>query len=103
MGREDALGQIGDDFKFVAEAYCRVLMLERQLPVWKKTIPPLRTVGGVAGGDKYRIMGILFKFSVDSTGAPMSYLVSFLIINFLTFLIGIVITNVNMKKRHVWG
>ena len=35
----------------------------------KKTIPPLtQQLGGVAGGEKYIVAGILFKFAIDSQG-----------------------------------
>ena len=34
------------------------------LPVEKKTIKPI-SIGGIAGGDKYLVNNILFKFAVS--------------------------------------
>ena len=36
------------------------------MPPSKKTIPPV-SLGGVAGGEKYVVNGILFKFALDSS------------------------------------
>jgi hypothetical protein len=65
------------DFVYVAETYGKIIIAgntgkchfgnttERNLPTVVKTIKPVH-VGGVAGGEKYRVAGILFKFAVDS-------------------------------------
>ena len=43
-------------------------MLERSLPLWRKTILPVDSLGGVAGGEKYCCQGILIKFACDDQG-----------------------------------
>ena len=55
------------DFIHAAQTYGRIIISEVYLPVRKKTIKPLN-LGGVAGGDKYVVHNILFKFAVDSAG-----------------------------------
>lgn len=58
------LAYLAHDFQHAAEVYGRIIISERYLPVEDKTIKPL-DIGGVAGGDKYVVMGILFKFALD--------------------------------------
>mmetsp|Transcript_7050 Transcript_7050/g.17843 ORF Transcript_7050/g.17843 Transcript_7050/m.17843 type:complete len:699 (+) Transcript_7050:175-2271(+) len=50
------------DFIYAAEIYGRIIISERYLK--KKTIRP-KDVGGIAGGSKFIVHGILFKFAVD--------------------------------------
>eukprot|EP01127_Copromyxa_protea_P019033 TRINITY_DN6095_c2_g1_i1.p1 TRINITY_DN6095_c2_g1~~TRINITY_DN6095_c2_g1_i1.p1 ORF type:complete len:923 (-),score=155.82 TRINITY_DN6095_c2_g1_i1:794-3562(-) len=57
------LSTLGRDFISVAEMYGRVIISE--LYVDNKTIPPMK-LGGIAGGSKYIVQGVLFKFSLDS-------------------------------------
>jgi hypothetical protein len=40
---------------------------ECHLPFEQKTLKPV-SVGGVAGGEKYIVSGILFKFAIDHYG-----------------------------------
>lgn len=63
----DKFGQLrnlANDFCFTAELYARVIISELYLPTCQKTIKP-SSVGGVAGGQKFVVQGILFKFAVD--------------------------------------
>ena len=52
------------DFKQIAKHIGKTLIMEKHLPVSKKTIRPL-SLGGVAGGEKYVYSSILFKFPCD--------------------------------------
>ena len=42
-----------EDFTTVALAYARVIVLEKAVPEAQRTLPPARSLGGVAGGEKY--------------------------------------------------
>lgn len=53
------------DFIEVAKVYGRIIISERYLE--HKTIKPT-SLGGVAGGDKFVVGNILFKFAIDSHG-----------------------------------
>ena len=53
------------DFIYSARAYGKIIISEAFLPDDQKTIRP-SLVGGQAGGDKYIVHNILFKFAVDS-------------------------------------
>ena len=44
--------------------YGKAIIKERNLPLHQKTIRPIN-IGGIAGGDKYIVQGILFKFPKD--------------------------------------
>ena len=55
------------DFVYAAETYGRIIISEHCLPDHQKTINPV-SVGGVAGGEKYIVSGILFKFAIDGFG-----------------------------------
>jgi hypothetical protein len=60
------IAQLGLDFVNLAKTYGRVIISERPLPIEKKTVKPVTaTLGGVAGGDKYIVRSILFKFATD--------------------------------------
>lgn len=58
------LHEITQEFMQTAKMYGRVIISERDLPLYEKSIKPAK-LGGVAGGEKYVIGGILFKFSLD--------------------------------------
>ena len=53
------------DFVHCAKTYGMLIISEAETPVKHKTIPPTQ-IGGLAGGDKYLVNNILFKFAVDS-------------------------------------
>ena len=56
-----------EDFVHTAKKYGKIIISEHFLPDNKKTIRPCQ-VGGTAGGDKYIVHNILFKFAIDSNG-----------------------------------
>jgi hypothetical protein len=58
------LSHLGEDFHFTANLYSKVLIAEKDLPDWKKTILPVN-IGGFAGGTKYICHGIVYKFASD--------------------------------------
>ena len=58
------LRMLYSDFCYAADAYGRIIISERHLPVDMKTIKPA-SIGGIAGGEKYICHSILFKFAVD--------------------------------------
>eukprot|EP01102_Stenamoeba_stenopodia_P010457 TRINITY_DN3150_c0_g1_i4.p1 TRINITY_DN3150_c0_g1~~TRINITY_DN3150_c0_g1_i4.p1 ORF type:complete len:699 (+),score=110.12 TRINITY_DN3150_c0_g1_i4:139-2097(+) len=62
-----SLVQLSQDFLYTAKAYGKIIISEVYLPVKQKTIKPV-DVGGIAGGEKYIIHNILFKFAVDDKG-----------------------------------
>jgi len=59
------LHALSQDFVTTATAYGRIIISERFLT--DKTIRPIN-IGGVAGGEKFLVHNILFKFAVDSAG-----------------------------------
>lgn len=60
-------------FAQVASMYGKVICSERWLPDTLKSVKPV-SLGGVAGGSKYLMGGILFKFSQDVELSPGVYL-----------------------------
>eukprot|EP01133_Synstelium_polycarpum_P015910 gene15910-18908_t len=52
------------DFVYASQTFGKVIISERYLPAREKTIPPI-DIGGLAGGDKFIVHGILFKFAID--------------------------------------
>ena len=58
------LYEITRDFMNTARLYGAVIIAERSLPAWEKSIKPAN-LGGIAGGEKFVVGGILFKFSSD--------------------------------------
>jgi hypothetical protein len=48
-----------------------VIVSELSLPPEARTIKPSRTLGGFAGGEKYVLKGIIFKFAVDQQGSAL--------------------------------
>lgn len=61
------LGQLAKDFNYAAQIYASIIINEICIPVENKTIKPV-DIGGVAGGTKYIVAGILFKFALDFEG-----------------------------------
>jgi uncharacterized membrane protein YgcG len=58
------LRDLAADFYAAAQTYARIIIAERHVPVGMKVIRPVG-LGGVAGGEKYVVHGILFKFALD--------------------------------------
>eukprot|EP01105_Mastigella_eilhardi_P006715 TRINITY_DN1826_c0_g1_i6.p1 TRINITY_DN1826_c0_g1~~TRINITY_DN1826_c0_g1_i6.p1 ORF type:complete len:782 (-),score=188.43 TRINITY_DN1826_c0_g1_i6:545-2770(-) len=59
------LSQLATDFNYAVKTYGRIIISEVNLPAELKTIKPTN-VGGIAGGDKYVVQKILFKFALDN-------------------------------------
>eukprot|EP01130_Rhizamoeba_saxonica_P015612 TRINITY_DN7051_c0_g1_i2.p1 TRINITY_DN7051_c0_g1~~TRINITY_DN7051_c0_g1_i2.p1 ORF type:complete len:846 (+),score=172.47 TRINITY_DN7051_c0_g1_i2:247-2538(+) len=53
------------EFSQFATDYGNIIISEKNLPVWEKSIKPLG-VGGIAGGEKFRVRGLFFKFAKDT-------------------------------------
>ena len=62
--RNERLAALRADFISTAEFYGRIILAERWLPVYRKSIKPI-SLGGVAGGTKYLVQGVLYKFAED--------------------------------------
>ena len=62
----DRLSRLAEDFNQTVRTYGRIIISEVHLPVEQKSIKPASELGGIAGGEKYVVHGILFKFAVDS-------------------------------------
>lgn len=58
---------LNEDFIHAAKVYGKIIISEVFLPDSAKTIRP-KSLGGIAGGDKYLVQDILFKFAVDGHG-----------------------------------
>ncbi|KAH3765084.1 Histidine kinase A [Pelomyxa schiedti] len=67
LGINQELSNLASDFIHIARMYGVIIINERYLPVSQKTVKPL-SLGGIAGGDKYIVNNILFKFAVDRHG-----------------------------------
>lgn len=65
--RDRAILDLYDQFVEQSRRIADVIVSEQHVPVSEKTIKPLR-VGGVAGGAKYVVSGIFFKFAIDMHG-----------------------------------
>lgn len=52
---------------FINKIYGKIIIEENYLSVEEKSIKPI-SIGGTAGGSKYRVQEILFKFAVDNHG-----------------------------------
>eukprot|EP00727_Mastigamoeba_balamuthi_P002391 m51a1_g12149 hypothetical protein (856) ;mRNA; f:1295-4715 len=61
------IAMLSKDFLYCAQTYGRIIIAERYLDVSLKTIKPCN-IGGIAGGEKYIICNVLFKFAVDDKG-----------------------------------
>ncbi|KYQ99702.1 hypothetical protein DLAC_03642 [Tieghemostelium lacteum] len=59
------LATIANDFVYCADTFGKIIISELYLPVDKKTIKPV-DIGGVAGGLKFKIQDIMFKFVIDT-------------------------------------
>ena len=59
------LHKLTQDFEYAAQSYARIIVSELPLPFEHKTIRP-SALGGIAGGAKYVVGGIVFKFALDS-------------------------------------
>jgi len=62
-----ALIGLAQDFLYSATSYGKIIISEVYLPDTEKTIKPIN-IGGVAGGSKYLVRSILFKFALDTEG-----------------------------------
>lgn len=58
------LSKLSTDFIEIAKVYGRTVISEHNLPEDQQTVATIR-IGGVAGGTKYIVRGILFKLAVD--------------------------------------
>ena len=56
---------LANDFVYAAMTYAKIIVSEQALPDAAKTIPPIQHMGGVAGGQKFLVQNILFKFALD--------------------------------------
>jgi len=54
--RNERLAALRADFTSTAEFYGRIILVERWLPVYRKSIKPI-SLGGIAGGTKYLVQG----------------------------------------------
>jgi Clustered mitochondria/Phorbol esters/diacylglycerol binding domain (C1 domain) len=61
------LGPLCRDFVYFAKLFGKIIIAEKNLAVRHKSIRPVN-VGGVAGGEKFVVHGILFKFATDISG-----------------------------------
>jgi len=59
------LETLAKDFTYVASFYGKIIISEYYLPEQEKTIRVAEDKGGVAGGKKYLVQNILFKFALD--------------------------------------
>ena len=59
---------IANDFTYAVQTYGRIIVSELNLPEAQRTIKVDSRFGGVGGGKKYFIAGILFKFATDASG-----------------------------------
>ncbi|PRP85028.1 hypothetical protein PROFUN_07316 [Planoprotostelium fungivorum] len=57
--------RVARDFADTATIYAKIIISEFELPLEKKTIKPI-DIGGIAGGSKYRVQNILYKFAFDT-------------------------------------
>jgi Clustered mitochondria len=65
LARYGRLSEISRNFTHAAETYAKIIISELCLPRSQKSIQP-SDAGGVAGGLKYVVQGIFFKFVVDT-------------------------------------
>jgi hypothetical protein len=59
-----SLSLLAYQFQVTATNYAKIIVSELSFPPEKRTIKPL-DIGGAAGGEKYLVRGILFKFNYD--------------------------------------
>eukprot|EP00013_Stygamoeba_regulata_P007665 CAMPEP_0177641970 /NCGR_PEP_ID=MMETSP0447-20121125/7343_1 /TAXON_ID=0 /ORGANISM="Stygamoeba regulata, Strain BSH-02190019" /LENGTH=984 /DNA_ID=CAMNT_0019144109 /DNA_START=147 /DNA_END=3101 /DNA_ORIENTATION=+ len=65
LARYGRLSEISRNFTHAAETYAKIIISELCLPPEQKSIRPSEA-GGIAGGLKYVVQGIFFKFVVDT-------------------------------------
>jgi hypothetical protein len=66
--RQQKLRQIESDFKTFAGAIAELIIVQQQFPPEQRFLRPREDVGGVAGGEKFVIGHVLFKFARDWLG-----------------------------------
>ncbi|PRP84981.1 hypothetical protein PROFUN_07366 [Planoprotostelium fungivorum] len=59
------LNRIAQQFADTATIYAKIIISEFELPLHRKSIKPI-DLGGVAGGTKYRVQNIMYKFAFDT-------------------------------------
>ena len=64
----EKLRDLTSDFNDSAKKYAKIIISEVRLPDEAKTIKPVYTIPGLAGGKKFIVHQILFKFAVDTNG-----------------------------------
>lgn len=62
-----SLVDVASDFIYCVRTYGKIIIAERFLKPEYKTIKPT-SVGGIAGGEKFIVNSVLFKFSIDKYG-----------------------------------
>ena len=63
------LMHLSEDFVYASRAVGKLIISEVSLPFEEKVIQPItKGLGGRAGGEKYIVHNILFKFSLDCFG-----------------------------------
>lgn len=62
------LASLARDFTYSAKTYGRIIISEVFLPPEERTIKPVSSMGGIAGGEKFIVNSILFKFAIDHEG-----------------------------------
>lgn len=65
LERHVELTKMTNDFCYAALSFAKIIIAELPLPFEAKSLKPL-SVGGVAGGLKYAVNGILFKIAQDT-------------------------------------
>lgn len=58
------IAKLAQDFIHCATTYGKLIISEVGVPYSEKTIKPM-SIGGIAGGEKYVVKNILFKFALD--------------------------------------
>ncbi|MDP2437575.1 MAG: hypothetical protein Q8P67_17670 [archaeon] len=69
-GARKLLYKLCDDFRSLCELYSQIIVTEAHLPRRLKTIPPA-DVGGYAGGTKFIVANIFFKFALSDQSTPI--------------------------------
>ena len=57
--------RLAQDFATLASQYGKTIISEHALPEAKRTIRARKDLGGVLGGEKFIVQGIMFKFATD--------------------------------------
>src|SRR5690349_5697995 len=66
--REQKINQLWNEFVQEAIPIAKQIILEAHYPPAHRTIEPItKSVGGIAGGEKYFAKNMFFKFSIDYT------------------------------------